>query len=80
MANCYCKYCGNRNTSVSGLLSSGTCGKNPEGKNHALYEGAEKPRYTCKYCGSSNTSISGLTSSGSCLKNPSSKKNHVPAL
>jgi len=77
MANYYCKYCGSSYSSVSSL-TSGSCIKNPEGRNHSLYEGSEKQQYTCKYCGSNYSSISSLTS-GSCIRNPHGK-NHVPAL
>ncbi len=78
MSNFYCKCCGSSFSSISALTSA-SCSKNPEGRNHALYEGSEKKEYFCKYCGSRYSSISGMTS-GSCSKNPSSKKYHTPAL
>ncbi len=78
MAKYYCKCCGYSSSSIAGLTSS-SCSKNSEGKNHALYEGSEKPQYTCKYCGYNSSSIAGLTSA-SCSKNPGSKKYHSPAM
>jgi hypothetical protein len=77
MANFYCKCCGSKYSSVSSL-TSGHCSKNPESKNHSLYEGSEKSQYVCKYCGSKYSSISSLTS-GHCTKNPNGK-NHIPAM
>ena len=71
----YCKYCGKSYSSISNLTSF-SCSKNPEGKNHVPYEGSEKSKYECKYCGKSYSSISNLTSF-SCSKNPNGK-NHVP--
>lgn len=76
MANFYCKWCGNKYSSVVGL-TAGSCIRNPEGKKHALYEGSEKSKYTCKCCGSSYSSLVSLTQ-GSCLKSPNKK--HQPAL
>ena len=75
MADFFCKYCGNKNSSVSGL-TQGACSKNPEGKYHVPYEGSQKSQFDCKYCGSKNQSISGLTQ-GACSKNPHGKY-HVP--
>lgn len=77
MSKYFCKCCGSTSSSISSL-TSGTCSKNPEGRNHALYEGIEKSKYTCKYCGSTSSSISSLTS-GTCSKNPA-RKNHIPAM
>ena len=77
MANCYCKYCGQIASNIQ-ILTSGHCPKNPEGKKHALYEGAEKTQYVCKFCGQKSSSIQILTS-GYCPKNPDWKK-HSPAL
>ncbi|MBW7844235.1 MAG: hypothetical protein H3C45_01040 [Bacteroidia bacterium] len=76
MSKVYCKWCGSTAGSISSL-TSGSCSKNPEGKNHGLYEGSEKSKYLCKYCGNSGSSISSLTS-GSCSKSPN--KRHHPAL
>jgi len=76
MANYYCKWCGSKYSSISGL-TSGSCSKNPNGKKHELYEGSEKSQYVCKYCGSKYSSLSGLTS-GSCSKSPTKK--HQPAM
>lgn len=76
MANFYCKWCGGKYSSVSGL-TSGSCSKNPEGKKHGLYEGDEKPQYTCKCCGNKYSSLTSLCS-GSCSK--SSTKKHQPAI
>ena len=72
----YCKWCGINYSSVSGLTSC-SCSRNPEGKHHELYEGAEKNQYTCKFCGAKYSSLSSLTS-GSCSKSP--YKKHHPAL
>ena len=72
----YCKWCGSNYSSVSSL-TSGHCSRNPEGKYHELYEGAEKSQYTCKFCGAKYSSLSSLTS-GSCSKSP--YKKHHPAL
>ena len=72
----YCKWCGTNYSSVSSL-TSGHRSRNPEGKYHELYEGAEKSQYTCKFCGAKYSSLSSLTS-GSCSKSP--YKKHHPAL
>lgn len=74
----YCKYCGEKFTSVF-ALSAGVCSKNPSknGK-HVLYEGSEKLQYVCKYCGTKAKTISLLTS-GSCSRNPDNM-NHEPAI
>lgn len=76
MANYYCKWCGQKSSSVSSLTSL-SCSKNPEGKKHALYEGSEKSQYVCKCCGQKSSSLSSLTSL-SCSKSPTKK--HQPAL
>lgn len=68
----YCKYCGTERPSISSL-TSGLCSQSPEGKNHVLYEGGEKSKYTCKYCGTERPSISSLTRGLLCSKNPHSK-------
>jgi DNA-directed RNA polymerase subunit RPC12/RpoP len=77
MANYYCKWCGQKYSSVLSLTSH-SCSKNPNGKKHELYEGSEKSKYTCKWCGQQYSSILSLTSH-SCSKNPNGKK-HEPAL
>jgi len=76
MQNFYCKWCGQKYTSVAGLTSN-SCAKNPEGKKHALYEGSEKSQYVCKFCGRKYTSLTGLTMN-SCSNSPTKK--HQPAL
>jgi DNA-directed RNA polymerase subunit RPC12/RpoP len=76
MANYYCKWCGQKFSSVSGLTAN-QCSRNPGGKRHELYEGNEKSQYTCKYCGQKFSSLSGLTAN-QCTKSPSKK--HQPAL
>ena len=81
--NYYCKYCGAKASSIANLTSS-SCSRHPAGPNkgkHALYEGAEKPKYACKFCGTSASSISSLTSS-LCARHPlgSNKGHHEPAL
>lgn len=74
----YCKYCGSHANSISGLTSL-SCSRHPQGGKHALYEGAEKSKYSCKYCGSNANNISGLTSL-SCSRRPDGKGKHEPAL
>ena len=76
MANFYCKYCGAKHATIASLTSY-ACSKNPEGKKHSLYEGAEKSQYLCKCCGAKYPSIAGLTSAV-CSKSPTKK--HQPAL
>ena len=81
--NYYCKHCGTKAASIASLTSS-LCSRHPDGPNkgkHALYEGAEKPRYECKYCGSGASSISSLTASP-CSRHPLGihKGKHEPAL
>ncbi len=83
MANYYCEYCGTKASSVSSL-TSGYCGRHPNGASkgkHKLYEGSEKSQYVCKYCGTKASSISNLTSAY-CGRHPngSSKGKHSPAL
>jgi hypothetical protein len=75
--NYYCKWCGVKNTSVTGLINSSGCTLSPT-KKHELYEGSEKSQYVCKYCGVKNSSIKGLLLSSGCIK--SSSKRHVPSL
>ena len=77
MANYYCKYCGQKFSSISSLTAS-NCSKNPNGKYHEPYEGSEKSQYYCKYCGQQFSSISSLIASN-CSKNPNGKY-HEPAL
>jgi len=78
MADCYCKYCGSKYSSVTSLVSQ-SCSRNPagSGSRHELYEGSEKDQYTCKCCGSKYSSISSMTSQ-SCSKSPT--KRHQPTL
>ena len=73
-ANFYCKWCGNKYSSVSTLVN-GACPKSPR-KKHELYEGTEKSKYTCKYCGNKYSSLSTLVN-GACPKSPTKK--HQPA-
>jgi len=73
----YCKWCGVKNTSVTGLINSSGCTLSPT-KKHELYEGSEKSQYVCKYCGIKNSSIKGLLLSSGCIKSPT--KRHVPSL
>jgi redox-regulated HSP33 family molecular chaperone len=73
--NYYCKWCGNKYSSVSSL-TAGTCLRNHNGKKHELYEGSEKSQYICKWCGNKYSSISNLTA-GTCSRNPNSKR-HDP--
>ena len=68
---------------ISGLTAS-TCFRHPADSNkgkHALYEGAEKPKYECKHCGASASSLSNLTAS-TCPRHPlgANKGHHEPAL
>ena len=83
MANSYCKYCGQKYSSISSL-TAGKCPRHPNGfakGRHELYEGSEKTRYTCKYCGQTYSTISSLTA-GKCPRHPNgfAKGNHSPAL
>ena len=75
--NYYCKWCGVKNTNVTGLINSSGCTLSPT-KKHELYEGLEKSQYVCKYCGVKNSSIKGLLLSSGCIKSPT--KRHVPSL
>ena len=80
---CYCKYCGQKFSSVSALTAN-KCQRHPNGAfkgNHELYEGSEKSKYTCKYCGQQFSSISSLTAN-KCHRHPNGafKGNHSPAL
>jgi len=75
MANFYCKWCGQKFSSVASL-TAGSCLKSPTRK-HELYEGSEKSQYTCKYCGQKFSSLPSMFA-GSCLKSPTKK--HQPAL
>ena len=70
MADVYCKYCGDRHTSIR-FLTNLRCRKNPHGEHHEPYDGDEQDRYYCKYCGDSHTSIRFLTNLR-CRKNPHS--------
>ena len=83
MANFYCKYCGTKASSISGLTSN-SCHRHPLGSGkgkHALYEGSEKSQYVCKYCGTKASSISSLTAN-TCHRHPNGpgKGRHEPAL
>jgi len=73
----YCKWCGTKNPTVSGLTSQ-TCMRHPNKGKHELYEGSEKSMYVCKYCGTKNPTIAGLTSQ-TCMRHPNKGK-HEPAL
>ena len=72
----YCKWCGQDYSSVMSLTHV-SCSHNPDGKQHELYEGCEKPEYTCKYCGLIYKSLVSLTL-GNCKKSPHNK--HHPAM
>ena len=81
--NYYCKYCGTKASSIASLTAS-SCPRHPSGANkgkHALYQGAEKPKYECQHCGTSAASLSSLTAS-SCSRHPlgANKGKHEPAL
>jgi len=76
MANYYCKWCGQKYSTVSSLTAN-SCSKNPAGKKHELYEGSEKSQYTCKYCGQKYSTLFSLTAN-SCSKSP--YKKHHPAI
>ena len=83
MANFYCKYCGQRFSSVNNLTAQ-TCPYHPDGNHkgrHELYEGEEKSQYTCKYCGHKASSIINLTAQ-TCPRHPNGnhKGKHSPAL
>ena len=83
MANYYCKFCGQRFSSVASLTAQ-VCVRHPNGPGkgkHELYEGGEKSQYTCKYCGQKFGSISGMTAQ-SCCRHPNGpgKGRHSPAL
>lgn len=77
MANCYCKHCGHEESRVT-LLVGKPCNRNPNGRQHELYEGSEKDEYTCKYCGNQQNRIKKLVGLP-CNKNPNGKQ-HSPAL
>ena len=77
----YCRYCGQKCTSVNSLTGS-ACMRHPAGKGrHALYEGSEKSTYICKYCGRKASDIRSLTAS-KCMRHPNgpAKGLHEPAL
>jgi len=74
MATFYCKWCGDKNSTIRDLTSY-NCTKNPYGQKHEPYEGDEKKEYVCKYCGAKNSTIRNLTSYN-CSNSPSGK--HVP--
>ncbi len=81
--NYYCKYCGTKAASIS-TLTAATCFRHPAGSNkgkHALYQGAEKPKYECQHCGTSNSSLSSLTAA-TCFRHPlgANKGKHEPTL
>ena len=78
-----CKYCG-MNFSCVNVLTSGTCGRHPNGPHkgrHALYEGGDKSQYICKYCGMKFTNLTVLCSQ-TCGRHPNGphKGRHSPAL
>lgn len=76
--NYYCKWCGNKYSTVSSLTSN-VCPRNPQkGGRHSLYEGTEKKQYVCKYCGNKYSTITSLTANV-CPRNPN-KGRHEPAL
>ena len=81
--NYYCKYCGNKASSIANLTSA-PCYRHPSGANrgkHTLYEGGEKSSYECKHCGNSASSVANLTAAP-CFRHPlgSNKGHHEPAL
>jgi len=81
--NYYCKYCGTKSSSIASL-TAGLCFRHPAGANkgkHALYQGAEKPKYECQYCGTSYSSLSSLTA-GLCYRHPlgANKGHHEAAM
>ena len=83
MANYYCKYCGQKFSSVASLTAN-PCPMHPNGfakGKHELYEGSEKSKYTCKYCGQTFSSISSMTANP-CPRHPDgfAKGKHSPAL
>jgi len=83
MANCYCKNCGQKYSSVQSL-TAGFCPKHPDGPNkgkHQLYQGSEKSQYVCQYCGRKYSSLLSLTA-GFCPRHPKgpNKGKHSPAL
>ena len=83
MANVYCEYCGERDSSIRTLVVK-PCPKHPLGflkGKHKLYEGGEKAMYTCKYCGATEKILKTLVVKP-CPKHPNGfcKGNHAPAL
>lgn len=60
MTNFYCKWCGNKYSSVS-TLTSLSCSKNPDGKKYELHESSEKSHNTCKCSENKYSSLSTLT-------------------
>jgi hypothetical protein len=44
MANCYCKWCGQKYSDPK-TLSINSCRQNPERNKHVIYEGSEKKEY-----------------------------------
>ena len=83
MANYYCKYCGQKFSSVASLTAN-PCTRHRNGfakGKHELYEGSEKSKYTCKYCGQTFSSISSMTANP-CPRHPDgfAKGKHSPAL
>lgn len=75
MANFYCKYCGTKMSSISGLTSN-SCSMNPNKGKHVLYEGSEKAKYSCKHCGTKSNSFSGLVHNH-CSRNESGKYHEI---
>jgi hypothetical protein len=81
--NYYCKYYGNKASSIANLTAS-VCSRHPNGAGkgkHALYEGDEQSKYECKHCGNSASSISSLTAAV-CARHPlgAGKGHHEPAM
>lgn len=62
MPNYYCKYCGQRFSSLA-MLETNHCIRHPEGpqNHHELYEKGEQTHYVCKYCGQKYFSIADMT-------------------
>ena len=69
MAYYYCKYCGQRFSSVA-LLQANRCIRHPDGpqNHHELYEGGESSHYVCKYCGQKYFSIAEMTANRDCAR------------
>lgn len=81
----YCKYCGNRASSISSLTAN-KCPRHPsgayKGRHAPMGSGrcvSERSKYQCEYCGASASSISSLTSN-KCPRHPDGayKGRHLP--